>query len=78
MLSGKGAQKISGDSVDKPEEIEFDFDFDHIHPRMIYEVLSHLKRKGSVNSQDLVEMMEQFQDLNQKEAVTEATDAEYI
>ena len=41
---------------------------------MLYEVMNQLKDKGSVNTNDLVDILEKFEDINTKESVNELTD----
>ena len=63
-------------AADRDTDIQVDFD--HLHPRMIYEVMSLFKQKGSVNSYDLVEIIEKFEDVNTKENVAETSEKEYV
>lgn len=45
--------------MDKKEEEEEDSPtFDHLHPRMIYEVMNFIKQKGSINVADMYQLAE--------------------
>ena len=45
---------------------------------MLYEVMNQLKEKGSVNTNDLVDILEKFEDINTKESVNELNDQTYL
>lgn len=56
--------------VAKSSSLEPDSKFSHMHPRMIYEVLKFVQQNGSINSSQLVEILEPFDDMNSKAEVS--------
>ena len=57
-------QAAGSSAANQEENRDLQINFDHLHPRMMYEVMNLLKSKGSVNSHDLVDIVEKFEDIN--------------
>ena len=45
---------------------------------MIYEILNQLKSKGSVNSEDVIQILNKFKDINSKEQILKCTEQDYV
>lgn len=70
-------QAADSNAANQEENRDLSINFDHLHPRMMYEVMNLLKQKGSVNSHDLVDIVEKFEDVNTKENVSKLQDSDY-
>ena len=43
--------------------------FEHLHPRMIYEIINHIKFQGKIDSSEIVDILGKFSDLNTSEVI---------
>ena len=44
-------------------------EYEHLHPRMIYEILNHIKFEGKIDSAEIMEILAKFSDLNTPENI---------
>ena len=42
-------------------------EYEHLHPRMIYEIINHIKFEGKIDSGEIMEILAKFSDLNTPE-----------
>ncbi len=45
---------------------------------MIYEILNQLKSKGNLNSDDVIQILNKFKDINSKEQILKCTEKDYV
>jgi hypothetical protein len=43
-------------------------EYEHIHPRMVYEILNRIRENGSIDSYQIKDILDMFPDLNNEEA----------
>lgn len=69
-------EEIKEDPVRNDSESQAE-KFQHLHPRMLYEIFRHVKDHGSVSAEQMVRIMENFDDLNNENKLKAVTDTEY-
>lgn len=45
---------------------------------MIYEILNYIKSKGSINSIEVVQILNKFEDINTKDEIQKCTEKDYV
>lgn len=49
-----------------------------VHPKMLYHIMNHIKMNGSIDSEEIVDLVNQFSDINTEKTVSSLDDTQYV